>query len=192
MKIRLLRISQAPEDIIASAARICYASTPETPGANKKLVKNLREWGHLSTYEHASATFLIEGVSRACTHQLVRHRLASYNQQSQRYVDESNFKYVTPPSIRKKKSVKKVFDASMKSARQAYVKLIEAGVPKEDARFMLPNATQTKIVVTMNFRELRHFIRLRSTKNSQWEIREVAKKMLEMLKKKAPTAFNDL
>ncbi|MFH1404101.1 MAG: FAD-dependent thymidylate synthase [Candidatus Altiarchaeota archaeon] len=192
MKVKLLKVTSLPEDLIASAARICYASSPKSSSANKSLVKNLRDWGHLSTYEHASATFLVEDVSRACTHQLVRHRLASYSQQSQRYVEESGFKYITPPSIRKNKKAARLFMDQMESARESYRQLVGAGVPKEDARFVLPNATETKIVVTMNFRELRHFITIRSSKSSQWEIRELAEKMAALMKKKAPTAFGDL
>jgi thymidylate synthase (FAD) len=129
-----------PEGLIASSARICYASVPKTAEADRKLLRNLREWGHLSAFEHSTATFLVEDVSRACTHQLVRHRIASYNQQSQRYVNEQAFEYVTPPSVAKDQRAKKKFDEAMEVARKAYHELIEAGVPKEDARFVLPNA----------------------------------------------------
>ncbi len=192
VKVTLLRITDDPEDLIAASARICYASEPKAEGANEKLVKNLRNWGHLSTFEHASATFLIEGVSRACTHQLVRHRLASYSQQSQRYVNEEGFDYVTPPTIEKDDDARTKFDDAVEHARKAYKDLIDSGVPKEDARFLLPNAVSSKIVVTMNFRELRHFIQLRSAKGAQWEIRELAREILKLLKEKAPHAFDDL
>ncbi len=192
MKVTLLAITPAPEDIIAKSARVCYASEPKTDGANSKLLRNLRDWGHMSTFEHASATFMIEGVSRALTHQLVRHRIASFSQQSQRYVNEAGFEYVTPPTVLEKKEVKAIFDEAVESARKSYQKLIESGVPKEDARFLLPNACATKIVCTMNFRELRHFIKLRSGKGAQWEIKNLACEMLAILKKKAPDAFDDL
>ncbi|MFH1055729.1 MAG: FAD-dependent thymidylate synthase [Candidatus Altiarchaeota archaeon] len=192
MKVTLLRLTNDPEGLIASSARVCYASEPKTRGADSRLVKNLRGWGHLSTYEHASATFLIEGVSRACTHQLVRHRIASYSQQSQRYVNEEGFEYVTPPTVAGDKKIKCRFDEAVECARKAYKELIESGIPKEDARFLLPNATATKIVVTMNLRELRHFIELRTERGAQWEIKEMAQRMLKILKKKAPNAFNDL
>lgn len=192
MKVTLLRITENPEGLIASSARVCYASEPKAEGADEKLLKNLRSWGHLSTFEHASATFLAEGVSRACTHQLVRHRIASYSQQSQRYVNEEGFEYVTPPSIDKNPKLKARFDGAVENARKSYKELIDAGVPKEDARFLLPNAAASKIVFTMNFRELRHFIQLRTAKGAQWEIRELAREMLRILKEKAPNAFDDL
>jgi len=192
VKVTLLRITENPEGLIASSARVCYASEPKAEGADEKLLKNLRSWGHLSTFEHASATFLAEGVSRACTHQLVRHRIASYSQQSQRYVNEEGFEYVTPPSIDKNPKLKARFDGAVENARKSYKELIDAGVPKEDARFLLPNAAASKIVFTMNFRELRHFIQLRTAKGAQWEIRELAREMLRILKEKAPNAFDDL
>jgi thymidylate synthase (FAD) len=192
VKVTLLRITEDSEDLIASSARICYASEPKIEGANEKLIRNLRSWGHLSTFEHASATFLIEGVSRACTHQLVRHRLASYSQQSQRYVNEEGFEYVTPHSVEKDSALKAKYDEAVENARKSYKELINSGIPKEDARFLLPNAVAAKIVVTMNFRELRHFIQLRTAKGAQWEIRELAKEMLRLLKEEAPNAFDDL
>ncbi len=192
VKVTLLRMSSDPEELIAASARICYASEPKTKEANVKLLRNLREWGHMSTFEHASATFLIEGVSRACTHQLVRHRIASYSQQSQRYVNEEGFEYVTPPTVSQDPKAKKRFDAAVDEARKAYMELVKSGVPKEDARFLLPNACATKIIVTMNFRELRHFVRLRTAKGAQWEISALAKEMLGVLKEKAPNAFDDI
>jgi thymidylate synthase (FAD) len=192
VKVSLLRITPDSEELIASSARICYASEPKSQDANKKLLRNLREWGHFSAFEHSSATFLIEGVSRACTHQLVRHRLASYNQQSQRYVDEKGFEYVTPASVKKDPAANKKFDETIEATRKGYQELIAMGVPKEDARFLLPNACATKIIVTMNYRELRHFITLRGAKDAQWEIREVAKEMLSILKEKAPNVFDDI
>lgn len=190
--VRILRVTQDPEDLIAASARVCYASQPKTEGANEKLIRNLRDWGHLSTFEHASATFEITGVSRALTHQLVRHRIASYSQQSQRYVNEEGFEYVTPHTVEENDDAKKEFDDAVESMRASYAKLIELGIPKEDARFLLPNACATKIVVTMNFRELRHFIKLRGGKGAQWEIRELAVKMVGLLKEHAPHAFDDI
>jgi thymidylate synthase (FAD) len=192
VKVTLLRVTEDPEGLIAQSARVCYASEPKAEEADEKLIRNLRSWGHLSTFEHAQATFLIEGVSRACTHQLVRHRLASYSQQSQRYVNEEGFDYVTPPMVEKDPKLKKRYDAAVEDARKSYKELIDSGVPKEDARFLLPNSVAAKIVVTMNFRELRHFIQLRTAKGAQWEIRELAKEMLRLLKEEAPNAFDDL
>jgi thymidylate synthase (FAD) len=192
VKVTLLRITPDPEGLIASSARVCYASEPKTPDANLKLIKNLKSWGHLSMFEHATATFLVEGVSRACTHQLVRHRLASYSQQSQRYVNEQGFEYVTPPTVGDNQKAKRRYEEAVESARKAYKELLELGVPKEDARFLLPNACATKIVVTMNFRELMHFIQMRTEKGAQWEIRALALEMLRLLREKAPNVFDEL
>jgi thymidylate synthase (FAD) len=190
--VTLLRITDEPDGLIAASARVCYASEPKTADANVKLIRNLREWGHMSPFEHASATFMVEGVSRACTHQLVRHRVASYSQQSQRYVNEKGFEYVSPKTVEADPKAKKRYDETVETIRKAYQELIELGVPKEDARFLLPNACATKIAVTMNFRELRHFIKLRGSKEAQWEIRELAQEMLRILKEKAPNAFDDM
>ena len=192
MKVTLISITPNAEEFIANAARVCYASEPKTPDANKKLLGTLREMDHMSTFEHASATFLIDGISRACSHQLVRHRVASYSQQSQRYVNEEGFDYITPPAIEEKPEAKKIFEDGIDGTRRAYKELIGLGIPKEDARFILPNACSTKIVVTMNFRELRHFIKLRSDKTAQWEIRKLAQEMMILLKKEVPIAFDDL
>jgi thymidylate synthase (FAD) len=192
VKVTLLRVTDGAEDLIAESARVCYASEPKTKDANVKLIRNLKGWGHMSMFEHASATFVIEGVSRACTHQLVRHRLASYSQQSQRYVNEAGFEYVMPPSVANDEKAKRIFDDAVDGARKAYKGLVDLGVPKEDARFLLPNACATKIVVTMNFRELRHFIKLRTEKGAQWEIAALASEMLRLMKDKAPNVFDDL
>ena len=147
--------------------------------------------GHGSTIEHVSFTFGIEGVSRVLTHQLVRHRIASYDQQSQRYVREQNFAYVTPPSVADNTVAAAKFREFMTRARAVYDELIAAGVPQEDARYVLPNATQTKILVTMNARTLHHFFNLRCCYRAQWEIREMAYKMLAEVKKVAPTLFKN-
>jgi thymidylate synthase (FAD) len=192
VEVSLLRITPECEDLIAESARICYASQPKSRDANKRLLENLRGWGHMSTFEHSSATFLISGVSRACTHQLVRHRIASYSQQSQRYVKEDGFEYVTPPSIMGNQDLREKYDSAIGEIRKHYRMLLDSGIPKEDARFILPNACSTKIAVTMNFRELRHFIKLRSGEAAQWEIRQLALKMLELLMERAPNAFGDL
>lgn len=187
-----MTLTPDPELVIAKSARVCYASEPKKEGDESRLIGKLRDLGHMSVFEHALATFLIEGVSRSLTHQLVRHRLASYSQQSQRYVNEKAFEYITPPTMEGDSNAKHIFDEAMDMSRKSYAKLIDAGIPKEDARFVLPNACSTRIVVSMNFRELRHFIKLRADAKSQWEIRELAKRMLEILKEKAPNAFADL
>ena len=125
------------------------------------------------------------------THQLVRHRLASYSQQSQRYVAEHDFEYILPPTIADKPEAKARFEALMNDIRKAYDDLSEMGVPKEDARYVLANATETKIVVTMNARSLMHFFNLRCCNRAQWEIRELAYKMLEQAKEVAPLLFKN-
>ncbi|HHQ45216.1 MAG TPA: FAD-dependent thymidylate synthase [Candidatus Altiarchaeales archaeon] len=190
MEVKIVSHTPNPEQLIASSARICYMSEAKTADADKTLIRKLRDMGHMSQFEHAVATFDVSGVSRALTHQLVRHRLASYSQQSQRYVDEQGFSYVIPPKVEGR--AKEVFEEAMEAARKSYEKLKELGVPKEDARFVLPNACETRIRVTMNFRELRHFIKLRGEAGAQWEIRELAQIMLKQLKEIAPNAFDDL
>ena len=148
--------------------------------------------GHYSTLEHASYTFAVDGVSRALTHQLVRHRLASYSQQSQRYVSfDENISIVKPESVQDGAEKEQVFDGAIKLVVEAYLKLLEAGVPAEDARYLLPNAVETKIVVTMNIRELLHFFTLRCCRRAQWEIRELADRMLDLVKETAPYIFLD-
>jgi thymidylate synthase (FAD) len=129
-------------------------------------------------------------VSRALTHQLVRHRIASYNQQSQRYVKfDNNFEYITPPSIERNKDAKKKFDNLISNMHNLYKELLDSGVEAEDARYILPNASETKIIVTMNGRELLNFFTVRCCNRAQWEIRSMAIKMLKLVKKVAPVIF---
>ncbi|NIQ06822.1 MAG: FAD-dependent thymidylate synthase, partial [Candidatus Korarchaeota archaeon] len=149
-------------------------------------------YGHVSVIEHASFSFSIEGVSRAMTHQLVRHRIASYTQQSQRYVAyDTSDQYVVPPSLDDNPVAKKIFDKTVTRISEAYRELLDLGIPREDARFILPNAARTNIIVTMNARELLHFFNLRCCIRAQWEIREVANEMLKQVKEVAPALFND-
>ena len=205
LKVLLLRHTPEPEAIIAMAAKLCYSPSDITSlkgkiekKDQKKFVEKLVEMGHMTPIEHPSFTFAIEGISRACSHQLVRHRVASYSQQSQRYVsEETGFDYIIPPVIKEDKELKKAFVAFMKESQKSYnemvTKLNKKGVKGEaanqDARFILPNACETKIVVTMNARELMHFFRLRCCNRAQWEIREMAEKMLKLAKKAAPVIF---
>lgn len=150
------------------------------------------EKGHVSVVEHACFTFSLEGISRACSHQLVRHRLASYTQQSQRYVQlQDPDTFVIPETIQTNEKAQKLFETQLKAQYKIYQELIELGIPKEDARFILPNATKTNIVVTMNARELLHFFALRCCQRTQWELRTVAWKMLKLVKKKAPIIFSN-
>jgi thymidylate synthase (FAD) len=199
MDVRLLYHTPDPERAVAVAARLCYAPAGAAEllatmaeDAIRRVLKTIITSGHTSTLEHASYTFAIDGVSRAMTHQLVRHRLASYNQQSQRYVsfaDEPEF--IVPPAVGADSTAAALFEQATRDAFAAYRKLIEAGVSAEDARYLLPNATETKIVVTMNIRELLHFFELRCCKRAQWEIREVACRMLELVEPTAPYIFLD-
>lgn len=192
MKVELLFITPNAEKLIETAGRASYLSfDKQGKDTEKKFIRMLIKRGHYSVLEHAYATFRISGVSRAFTHQLVRHRLCSFTQQSQRHVDESNFKYVEPPSIKNKPKAHKIFNDSIEYARETYKKLIEMGVSKEDARYALPNATESQIVVTANLREWRHIIELRGSPNAQWEIRKITIEILKILKKYAPTAFED-
>ncbi|MEJ2192665.1 MAG: FAD-dependent thymidylate synthase [Nitrospirota bacterium] len=204
-KVILLRHTPNPEESVALAAKLCYSAVDIGELKNRiqrndqrSFVKKLMDMGHMTPVEHASFTFAVEGISRACSHQLVRHRLASYSQQSQRYVsEEAGFDYVVPPSIGRDPELKKHFKHFMSTAQDAYNTLVrklnERGVTGEsanqDARFVLPNAAETKIVLTMNARELLHFFRLRCCNRAQWEIRELAEKMLALAKRAAPVIF---
>jgi len=158
----------------------------------KQKIRRVTGYGHASIIEHASFTFSLEDVSRTMTHELVRHRIASYTQQSQRYVTYDTLqKYVTPPSIAENPQAKKAFEDTLEKISEGYQKLLKMGIPKEDARFILPNAAKTNIIVTMNARELRHFFNLRCCARAQWEIREVAVEMLKQAKKVAPALFEN-
>jgi len=199
MDVRLLYHTQEPERAIAAAARLCYAPVGAaellehmSDEAVRKVLKTVITSGHTSTLEHASYTFAIDGVSRAMTHQLVRHRLASYNQQSQRYVTYANEPtFIVPPSIEGDLVAAAAYRAACEQAFANYRAMLDAGVPAEDARYLLPNAMETKIVVTMNVRELLHFFTLRCCKRAQWEIREVALEMLRLAEPTAPYIFMD-
>jgi thymidylate synthase (FAD) len=158
----------------------------------KRIIRRVTGYGHVSVVEHASFSFSIEGVSRAMTHQLVRHRIASYTQQSQRYVAYHTAEtYVVPPSIDKNRKAQKIFGEALQRVSETYKELLNLGISKEDARFILPNAARTNIIVTMNARELQHFFNLRCCVRAQWEIREAANEMLKQVKNVAPTLFEN-
>jgi thymidylate synthase (FAD) len=198
MKVKLLSYTKNPEQVVAAAIRQCYASVGPAELKKKidketreRLIKQVLASGHTSTLEHASFTFGIEGISRACSHQLVRHRIASFSQQSQRYVNEAknNFEYIVPPKIKALKQANSEFVKTMKNLKNVYEELTAMGIPSEDARFVLPNAAATKIVVTMNARALLHFLELRCCKRAQWEIQHMANLMLVQVQKVAPIIF---
>lgn len=199
MQVELLYHTPDPERAIATAARLCYAPVGaselmETMPEDrvKSVLSTIMKSGHFSTLEHASYTFAVDGVSRALTHQLVRHRIASFNQQSQRYVKYTEgLSVIKPESVAADAETERVFDEAIAASLEAYAKLLEAGVPAEDARYLLPNAAETKIVITMNVRELLHFFGLRCCNRAQWEIRAMADEMLALAKPTAPYIFMD-
>ncbi len=196
MRVKLIRYTPEPERTAALAARLCYSPVGVedldeklTAAQVESFVRKLVGLGHFSALEHISFTFAVEGVSRVLTHQLVRHRIASYSQQSQRYVAERDFEAITPPSIAANALAKEKFEKLLADIQQLYNKLTDMGIDKEDARYILPNATETKIVITMNTRSLLNFFSLRCCLRAQWEIRELAGKMLAEVKKVAPVLF---
>ncbi|MFQ5759113.1 MAG: FAD-dependent thymidylate synthase [Candidatus Bathyarchaeia archaeon] len=199
MKVKLLRYTPDPEKLCAAAAMTSYKSEGTARlfkdisiERARKTIRRVLGYGHYSVIEHASFTFSVEGISRALTHQLVRHRIASYTQQSQRYVTYDTLEhYVAPRSISETEEAKETYEDALRHISDAYQKLLKLSVPKEDARFLLPNAAKTNILITMNARELRHFFNLRCCERSQWEIREMAIEMLRQAKQLAPSLFEN-
>lgn len=210
MKVELLRYTDNPEESVAMAAKLCYSSTDidgliegiETKDQSK-FIDRLMSLGHLSPVEHISFTFAIEGVSRSLLAQITRHRIASFSVQSQRYVKASAkgsgevFDYIIPPSIEKlgEEYIDKYREqmATIQSWYDQWVDILgdRGESTNEDARFVLPNAAETKMVVTMNARELLHFFNLRCCNRAQWEIRELAIEMLKLVKEIAPNIFKN-
>lgn len=199
MHVELLYHTPDPERAIATAARLCYAPVGaaelmETMPEDRvrSVLSTVIKSGHLSALEHASYTFAVDGVSRALTHQLVRHRIASFNQQSQRYVKFTDgVPVVKPGTVAANEEAGRLFDETVDAVEAAYARLLELGIPAEDARYLLPNAAESKIVITMNVRELLHFFSLRCCNRAQWEIREMAHRMLELARPTAPYIFMD-
>lgn len=220
MKVILLAHTPDPEGIAATAAKLCYSSSDITslrdgltPEKTEKFIDMIVSIGHESVLEHVSFTFGIEGISRACSHQLVRHRIASYSQKSQRYVDENGFEFITPPAIEEIPEAKAEYDRVIAELTKSYEKIGDLlwekkkaeftaqgmdekqasskarKLANEDARFILPNACETKIVVTMNVRSLFNFFRHRCCNRAQWEIRAVANEMLRLCLQEAPDIF---
>lgn len=222
MKVKLIQYTPEPERVVAMAAKLCY-SRVGVDDIDKNLdeaeverfVQMLVDIGHESPIEHVSFTFAVEGISRACTHQLVRHRLASYSQQSQRYVKLEQFEYIVPQEIEKNPAAKEKFVKAMQDDQKVYNELVEIlqkshyeqmmedGMADkkakrdsekkaiEDARYVFPNACETKIIFTMNARTLMHFFKKRCCERAQREIRDMADEMLKQVKAVAPSMFKN-
>ncbi|MBB6217436.1 thymidylate synthase (FAD) [Anaerosolibacter carboniphilus] len=220
MKISLIQYTPEPEKVVAAAAKLCYSATGVDsimedlqPEKAEKFVGMLMGLGHESPIEHVSFTFAVEGVSRVLTHQLVRHRIASYSQQSQRYVKLDQFDYIIPPSIAEIPEAREKFIEAMAADQRLYNELVEILQKKhyqrllqegknekqaikmaekiaiEDARYVFPNACETKIVLTMNARTLMNFFDHRCCDRAQWEIRTLATEMLRLVRSVAPNLF---
>jgi thymidylate synthase (FAD) len=191
--VKLLAYTPDADIICASAGNSCYSEKPShelmdditDPDA---ILKKIVGMGHHSVVEHAAFTFSVQGVSRALTHQLVRHRIASFSQQSQRYVSLNEPTYVIPETIKNDPDSLKAYTDMMEKIWETYVKL-NGRVPPEDARYVLPNGCTTNITITMNARELLHFFSLRCCNRAQWEIRKMADMMLELCKEISPAIF---
>jgi thymidylate synthase (FAD) len=211
-KVKLIQYTHNPEELVAAAAKLCYSASGidsilDNLDENnvEKFLNILMSYGHESPIEHISFTFAVEGVSRSLTHQLVRHRIASYSQQSQRYVKLSQFEYVVPPEIEMDEDARKIYIEAMEHSQKSYALLADrlknsyilqgmsnASAEKkaiEDARYVFPNACETKVIFTMNARSLMNFFRHRCCNRAQWEIRSLAERMLGEVKKVAPTIF---
>ena len=247
LKVKIIAHTPQPDKVVAQAGKLCYSAVGVDEITQKlteeeiaRYVNMLASIGHESPLEHVSFTFAIEGISRACTHQIVRHRIASYSQQSQRYVKLEQFEYIIPPAIENNSEAKRIFIEAMERDQKAYDELVDLlledilidkhaadygscireilkenpdAVPDrskvldlyaenflkdyrkaekqaiEDARYVFPNACETKIVITMNARSLLHFFNVRCCNRAQWEIREMATEMLKECKKIAPALF---
>jgi len=188
-----------PERTIAAAARVSASPVGAvelldklTPDRVDKLIERLISSGHMSVFEHASFTFAIEGISRVTSHQLVRHRLASYTQQSQRYVSLRDFKYITPASVNARSELAGRYHEMVRAAHRLYLEMLDAGIPAEDARYVLPNAAETRLVMTMNARELIHACSLRLCLRAQWEIVELFEHIKAEVEKVAPRLAAEL
>ncbi len=195
MKCTLLAFTPNPEQVIATAARLCYSNESIEEIQQKmdiesvsNFIHKLMEMGHLSPLEHASFTFGLEGVSRALLAQITRHRIASFSVRSQRYC---KYKETISEELWKPDACSTVMAAALINAKKAYDRLLNLGAKKEDARMVLPNAAQTSLIMTMNARELLHFFNLRCCTRAQKEIREAANIMLQQVQEVAPDIFKD-
>ena len=186
MNVELLFVTPNSLEFIGQCAGICYNSSQD-PKASVKRAISCKDKGHLATLRFAHATFHISGISRTCSHQLVRSKFLDFLQRSQRYCNESETPFVVPT---KDPDLSAVITASYQASLDTYNKLIESGVKKEDARFVLPNGGTTELVVVGNFQAWLDFIKLRADKHAQWEIRDVAKEINNILSGHAPGLFN--
>lgn len=197
LKVKLIAHTPDADKVVAAAAKLCYSAADVdtlmdglTAEKVEAMCQKLADLGHESPIEHASYTFAVEGVSRALLAQLTRHRIASYSVQSQRYVDKSGFDYVIPPSIAARKATLIAFERFMEAANKYYVCLSSYDdIPNEDARYVLPNACDTRIIFTMNARSLHNFFHLRCCNRAQWEIRAMADEMLRLCREVSPVLF---
>jgi thymidylate synthase (FAD) len=192
VEVKLLTMTPDAEKLVEQAGRLCYASGANL-GTNDSWLQSRIKQGHESLIEHASATFYIK-ASRALTHELVRHRLASYSQRSQRYVKETKTDYVLPPEIvdNSNSEIAGLYKQAMVSAWNSYRQLLNAGIKPEIARYVLPNACYTEIICTWNFREIRHIIKIRTSPGALPEMQVVANKIADIMRQQAPKIFSDL
>lgn len=188
--VTLLDMTTDAEAKIASYAAICYNSKTDTE-SNERRIKNLLKMGHLATLRFASATFLVENITRVCSHQFVRSKHLDFLQQSQRYVNQSNAAFTTPRSVLKNSELLGKYSKHVAEGFLLYDDLIAAGVKKEDARFVLPESTNTTLIVTGNLQAWKDFIHLRDDDAAQWEIREVAQRIKQELGRHCPNIFGD-
>jgi len=213
LKVQIIAYTPNPEKVVAAAAKLCYSKSGAidlyeglTEDKIKSFLTMLSSFGHFSPLEHASFTFAIEGVSRALLAQITRHRIASYSVQSQRYVNLKDFNFIIPPEIENDENAKELFLNSMEQDAENYLDIFGSLMEKylkngmsprdaekkanEDARFVLPNACETKMVVTMNARSLYNFFSVRCCNRAQWEIRNLAIEMLKQVNEIAPELFS--
>jgi thymidylate synthase (FAD) len=190
MKIKLIQHHPECVEVVAFAAKMCTGTISEygSPEFNEwfmerghAIIKNCIRNGHESIIEHASFTFVVTEISRACSHQFVRHRIASYSQRSQRYCKEHEFEAVVPDGISNHKGALDAYSKAIDIVRNLYQNLIDSGIKPEDARYILPNSCHTELVFTANARALRNFFKLRLDNHAQWEIRRMAREMLKQL-----------
>ncbi len=192
MTVKLLAHTPDPESLIAYCGATCYDSIPKEVDSARVMIRGFIKSGHESVIEHATVTFEFSDVSRVLTHELVRHRLFSFSQRSQRYVNEKVPQFVTPEEIEENPEALEVYNVAMINAWDVYSKLQKLGLKNEMARYILPNACSTKICVSGNFRQWRNFLILRLSKRAQHEIRNMAFIVLDKLIEIAPSCFEDL